>query len=116
MHNGIWLLLAIAVSYALALVAVLLIRLRGGLVLAAVCLSTPVILSAPLLIPSSAIIFRAASACISADLMFRLVDLFRHQRGLKDAITLRDGFRFLVPFPIFLVVFTDRQRRPDHIA
>jgi MBOAT, membrane-bound O-acyltransferase family len=114
MENGIWLLLAIAAAYGLALIAVLL--LRSGVGFAVVCLSVPTILAAPLLIPSTAVVYRAASACVSADLMFRIVDLCRHQRGMINTVPFATCCRFFVAFPVWLVVFTDRQRRLLHVS
>jgi MBOAT, membrane-bound O-acyltransferase family len=111
MENGISLLLALAVVYGCALSAGWLVRLRGGLALVAVCALVPATLAAPLLIPATAIVYRAASAWFSTDLLFRVVDFNRHQRGLKDKVPYREYCRFLIPFPIWLVVFTDRQRR-----
>jgi hypothetical protein len=69
----------------------------------------PVVLACPLLIPSEHVGLRAAAAWASGDLAFKMVDFFRH-RG-RDGPALRDYVRFLVPFPVFAVVYPDHRRR-----
>jgi hypothetical protein len=69
----------------------------------------PVVLICPLLIPSEHVGLRAAAACISGDLAFKMVDVFRHRR--YDGPAVREYIRFLVPFPVFAVVYPDQRRR-----
>jgi hypothetical protein len=69
----------------------------------------PAVLACPLLISSENVGLRAAAACVSADLAFKMVDFFR-QRG-HDGPALGEYLRFLVPFPVFAVVSPDHRRR-----
>jgi hypothetical protein len=114
MENGLWLLMAIALAYGCALAAGPLLRLRTGLAVAAICFFVPAVLACPLLIPADKIVYRAVSALFSTDLMFRMVDFFRRQRGLGNATGFRDYCRFLIPFPILLVVLADHRRLLYH--
>ena len=106
------LLLAFAVAYACAVVAPL-IRLRSRskpAVLAAWCL-VPVVIACPLLIPPASVGLRAASALISADIAFKIVDYFRRWDSLDDRAILRDYYSLLIPFPVFAVVHPEHRRR-----
>jgi hypothetical protein len=78
MENGLWLLAAIAVAYACALAAGPLLRLRSSFAVPAISLAVPAVLARPLLIPADKIVYRAVSGLFSTDLMFRMVDYFRH--------------------------------------
>ena len=111
MENGLWLLAAIAVAYGCALAAGPLLRLRSSLGVAAISFSVPAVLACPLLIPADKIVYRAVSALFSTDLMFRMVDYFRHQRRVEHGVGFRDYLCFLIPFPILLVVLADHRRR-----
>ena len=106
------LLLAWAAAYGCAAVApILRLRSRGRpAALAAWCL-VPVVLACPLLIPSASPGLRAASAVISADIAFKMVDYFRRWDRLDRRSILRDYFGLLIPFPIFAVVHPDHRRR-----
>ena len=79
-------------------------------VLAAWCL-VPVILACPLLIPPASVGLRAASAVISADIAFKMVDYFRRWDRLDRRTILRDYYGLLIPFPVFAVVHPDHRRR-----
>jgi hypothetical protein len=69
----------------------------------------PAVLACPLLIPSENVALRAAAACVSGDLALKMVDFSRH-RG-RDGPALGEYVRFLVPFPVFAVVYPDHRRR-----
>jgi hypothetical protein len=106
------LLLAFTVAYGCAVVAPL-IRLRARskpAVLAAWCL-VPAVLACPLLIPSASLGLRAASATISGDIAFKIVDYFRRWDSLDRRTILRDYYGLLIPFPAFAVVYPDHRRR-----
>jgi hypothetical protein len=107
MQGAARLLLAIAASWGCGLAAWI-IRFRPRGRAASWCL-VPVVLACPLLIPSRHLALRAAAICVSADLAFKMVDFFR-QRGC-DGPALREYVRFLVPFPVFAVVYPDHRRR-----
>jgi hypothetical protein len=115
-------LLAITTAYGCALVAGLLLRWPGGFARGAAAGAVPLILATPLLIPPERVKGRALAAFVATDLMFRMVDFLRYRRRHKAAqVSLRDYTRFLIPFPILLVVFSRREqarrgvtlRRPD---
>src|SRR4051812_20629458 len=106
------LLLALTVAYGCAAVAPL-IRLRSRskpAILAAWCL-VPAVLACPLLIPSASVGLRAASATISGDIAFKIVDYFRRWDRLDRRTILRNYYGLLVPFPVFAVVYPDHRRR-----
>ena len=76
----------------------------------------PIILACPLLIPSANVGLRTVSVLASADIFFKVVDYFRHQGRAGRSISLREYYRFLIPFPVFSAVYPDhkrRLRRPD---
>ena len=101
------LLLAIAISWGCSLAAGILRSWPWGR--AASWFGVSAVLACPLLIPSEHVGLRAASACVSADLAFKMVDSFRH-RG-RDGPAFLQYVRFLVPFPVFAVVYPDLRRR-----
>jgi hypothetical protein len=107
MEGAARLLLAIATSWGCGTAAGI-IRFRSRGRAASWCL-VPVVLACPLLIPSKNVGLRAAAACVSADLAFKMVDFFR--RRARDGPGLREYVRFLVPFPVFAVVYPDHRRR-----
>lgn len=68
-------------------------------------------LACPLLIPADQVGLRAASAFVSTDVAFKVVDfLRRHRRGWDGVVALR-FCRFLIPFPVLAVVYPDHRRR-----
>src|SRR4028118_101731 len=105
-----WLLLAIAVAYGLALAVPLLARRRRLPNWAGWCF-TVAALACPLLIPADFVGFRAASAFVSTDLAFKMVDFLRQHGRTWDAVVTREYFRFLVPFPVFAIVHPNHKRR-----
>ena len=107
MEGAARLFLAIATSWGCATAAGV-VRSRPLGRAASWCL-LPAVLACPLLIPAENMGLRAASACISGDLAFKMVDFFRH-RG-RDGPALGEYVRFLVPFPVFGVVYPDHRRR-----
>ena len=48
---------------------------------------------------------------LATDLMFRMIDYYRHQRSASGAAGYRDYCRFLVPFPVLLVTLAEHRRR-----
>jgi MBOAT, membrane-bound O-acyltransferase family len=107
-----WLLLAILVAYGCAVVAPFLrYRLRGRVGAFIGWCFVPIILVCPLVIPSANGGLRAASAFVSGDITFKMVDYFRHWCNLERSIVLRDYYRFLIPFPVLSAVYPDHKRR-----
>ena len=112
MTNVGWLILAIFIAYGCAVVAPLLrYRLRGRLGGLVDWCFVPIVLGCPLLIPSANIGLRAASAFVSGDITFKMVEFFRHWRHVERSVALRDYYRFLIPFPILSAVWPDHKRR-----
>ena len=112
MKNVGWLFLAILIAYGCAVVAPLLrYRLRGRVGGFVGWCFVPIILVCPLLIPSANVGLRAASAFASGDITFKMVEYFRHWGNVERSIVLRDYYRFLIPFPVFSVVYPDHKRR-----
>ena len=112
MENAGWLFLAILTAYSCALVAPLLRYWhRGSAGNFAVGCFVPIILACPLLIPSANVGLRALSALASGDIIFKMVDYFRHRGRVGRSIFLREYYRFLIPFPVFSAVYPDHKRR-----
>ena len=63
----------------------------------------PVVVACLLLIPSASVALRAASAVISGDIAFKIVDYFRRWDRLDHRTLLRDYYGLLIPFPAFAV-------------
>jgi len=101
---------AAAYGYALAAWPILRMQHRTGLVCSA-CAGIAV-LFCPLLIPSDKVILRALEAFLCIELMFKMLDYSRQERrrGL-GGYRFVDYLRFLIPFPVLLVVFRERERR-----
>jgi hypothetical protein len=112
MKNVGWLVVAILLAYACAVVAPLLrYRLRGRVgVLVGWCF-VPIIVVCPLLIPSPNAGLRAASAFLSGDIFFKIVESFRHWGNGERSMSLRDYYRFLIPFPVLSAVYPDHKRQ-----
>lgn len=85
---------SLAAIYAIAGAAIALIRSRFR-ILGWVCAGG--VLSAPLIIPASEVLHRAAASILSLDCGFRLVDLLRtgHRKN-----SFREDLWFIVPFPV----------------
>jgi hypothetical protein len=106
-----WLVLAVAAAYGTALIAGPFLRPRRWFGYPALVGAVAVVLACPLLIGPERVRLRAAAAFVAGDLMFRMVDTFRCRRRSPDSIGWRDYCRFLVPFPVLLVVFAQYERR-----
>src|SRR4051812_33648057 len=114
MENAGWLFLAILSAYSCALGAPLLqcqCRHRGLAGKFVVGSVVPIILACPLLIPSANVGLRTLSVLASVDIVFKMIDYFRHQGGVGRRILLREYYRFLIPFPVFSAVYPDHKRR-----
>lgn len=112
MENLGWLFLAVLVAYGCAAVAPLVRDRIGGRAGAfLVWCFVPVILVCPLLIPSANVGMRAASAFVSGEIMFKMVDYFRHWERVERDVVVREFYRFLIPFPVLSTVYPDHKRR-----
>jgi hypothetical protein len=112
MQNVGWLFLAILTGYGCAAVAPLLrYQLRGRVGAFAGWCFVPIILACPLLIPSANVGLRAASAFVSTDIAAKVAEYFRRWSLVERARVLRDYYHFLVPFPVFSIVYPDHKRR-----
>jgi hypothetical protein len=107
-----WLFLAIFLAYGCAVVVPLLRYRPWGRVGAFVgwCF-VPIVLVCPLLIPSANVGLRAASAFASGEIIFKIVEYFRHLGKAKQSMVLRDYYRFLIPFPVLAAIYPDHKRR-----
>ncbi len=112
MKNLVWLILAIFVAYSCALVAPLVryrFRSRPG-AFVGWCF-VPIVLLCPLLIPAAKFGLRAASAFVSADISFKMVDYFRQWNKVQRSTVLCEYYRFLIPFPVLSTVYPDHKKR-----
>ncbi len=108
--------LAMLAAYGCALVAGPLLRRRASAI-ATACCAVPLVFLSPLLIPASQVLGRSAAALVSIDIALKIVDFARQTRFPARASagrprTLVEYCAFLVPFPLLLVVFGNRERRP----
>jgi hypothetical protein len=53
---------------------------------------------------------RAVCAFASADITLKMVDFFRDWRSAGQSNSLREYYRFLIPFPVLSVVYPDHKR------
>lgn len=112
MNDAGWLLLAILGAYGCALVAPLVrSRSRGRAGAFVGWCFVAIIVACPLLIPSANVGLRAVSAFASGDITFKMVEYFRHRGHAGRSMTLRDYYRFLIPFPVLSAVYPDHKRR-----
>jgi hypothetical protein len=63
------------------------------------------------IIPRQWVVLRALTALFNVDLFFRLIDFTRQSwQGKTETASWSDYCRFLIPFPLFLVVFGQKDR------
>src|SRR5262245_40182548 len=105
------LLAALALSYVVALALYPLVRRRGRWAWAALTCAVAALLACPLLIPMKQVPLRIVAVFISVDLLFRVID-FTHQvqSGRTASVDWPSYARFLIPWPVLLVVFNQRDR------
>jgi hypothetical protein len=100
-----------AVMYSCAFGAAYWLRRGGrGAIAAAVVLIVVAVLSI-CWIPSHHTILRGISAFLAIDLVFKTVDYLRQRRIGPNPGSLGEYLRFLIPFPVLLVVLELRERR-----
>ena len=109
-------LLCVAAAYAISIAIYPALRRGGSLAIVAVALASTAIIAGLFIIPPQFRVHRAISALVCADLIFRLIDFTRQNfSGELRSVRWSDYCRFLIPFPILLVVFGQKNRRfrPD---
>jgi hypothetical protein len=103
---------AVAFAYAVAVRPVLRTRARLGAVTA--CCAAIGVLFCPLLIPHDEVVLRALALLACTELMFKMFDYSRESRC--RVLSAGEYYRFLIPFPPFLVVLRDRDRRLPRVS
>jgi hypothetical protein len=106
-----WLVLAVAGAYSSALIAGPWLRPQRWFGYPVVVAAVAVLVACPLLVEAEHVRLRAAAAFVAGDLIFRVIDTFRNRRREPSSIGWGEYCRFLVPFPVLLVVFAERERR-----
>src|SRR5207244_3906433 len=103
---------AVVAAYAYAILAAPLLRIRGRFgFFVAICVAL-VVPFCPLLIAPDRVILRAIAEFVAVDLCFKMIDFARHcRRRQRESIPFRSYLRFLLPFPVLLVVFGEREKR-----
>jgi hypothetical protein len=115
-HPAISVLVCLAVAYALAIAIYPLVRRRGALGAVSAATASVASLACLLIIPREHVVERAITSLLNVDLFFRLIDFSRQARsGKLKNVGWAEYCRFLIPFPLLLVVFgqKDRRLRPD---
>jgi hypothetical protein len=109
--NVIFLLLSIAVAYALALAWYSLVRVHPRWATPSGTAVAAALLACPLLIPAGRVGMRALAAVVCVDLFFKIVEMTTNTVRAAKVISLPEYYRFLIPFPVLLVVLEHRLRR-----
>lgn len=104
-----WLLLAIAAAVACTMAVPL--GWRGRFARPLAWCAAAAALACPLIVPAEFVKLRAISAVVSLDFAFKIVDYFRLCGTPRREFSWRDYARFLVPFPVFAIVYPDLKRR-----
>jgi hypothetical protein len=115
-HPAISVLVCLMAAYGLAIAIHPATRRRGVLSLLMVGLACYAIILSLLFIPPEPPVLRALTSLLCVDLFFRLIDFTRQsRRGDLPAIGWSGYCRFLIPFPLLLVMFGQKDRRlgPD---
>jgi hypothetical protein len=105
---ALYFLSTILAAYGCGLLALLLMGLPARVCRGLAACLIGLIFVAPLLIPAEWIQGRAFASLLTVDLAFRLIDLLR--RGFQPAASWSERWRFLLPFPYWLVVYPQYQR------
>ncbi len=112
MHGMLEFLISVAAAYGLALAAWPALRTRRGAGLALSCCVGVAVLCCPLLIPADKVVHRAFASLACVELTFKMLGYARHARCRERGTSLLGKYgRFLIPFPLLLVVLRRRGRR-----
>jgi hypothetical protein len=112
MEKLAWLFLALVVAMNCA--AAVPLGWRGRFARPLAWCAVGALLACPLIIPAECVRLRAISAVVSADFAFKIVDYLRLCGRRRREVSLREYAWFLVPFPVFAVVYPDHKRRLSH--
>ena len=108
----LWLLAALALAYGVALTLYPLVVGSGPQAWVALAGAIAALLACPLLIPREHVPLRVVAVFVAVDLLFRVVDFTRQvQSGCRTSVDWPTYARFLIPWPILLVVFNQRSRK-----
>jgi hypothetical protein len=111
-HPALSVLVCLAVAYALGIAIFPLVRRRDALAAVAAAMASIAIWACLFIIPREHVVQRAITALLNVDLFFRLIDFTRQSRsGKLENVRWADYCRFLIPFPMLLVVFGQKDRR-----
>jgi hypothetical protein len=111
-HPAISVPVSLAVAYLLAIAIFPVIRRHNALCIITVGLVCLAVLACLFIVPREHVIVRAVTALFNVDLFFRLIDFTRQTwQGRTKTASWSDYCRFLIPFPLFLVVFGQKDRR-----
>lgn len=111
-HPAISVLACLVAAYALAIAIYPAVRRRDAFCIATVALACIAVPACLIIIPREQVVLRAVTALLNVDLFFRLIDFTRQSwRGEIETTGWGDYCRFLIPFPLLLVVFGQKDRR-----
>ena len=111
-HPAISVLTCVIAAYTIAIAIYPAFRYRNASNIVTVTLACVGVTLCLLIIPQAQVVLRAMTAVLLVDLFFRLIDFARQSRhGKTEAIGWGTYCRFLIPFPLFLVVFGQKDRR-----
>ena len=104
--------LALVVAYGYALVVRPALQMSGKAGAFFAFVAALIVLACPLLIARDGIVLRAIMAVFCTDLSLKMIDYARqYAHGREASIPYTAYLRFLIPFPVLLVVFGERERR-----
>jgi MBOAT, membrane-bound O-acyltransferase family len=103
--------LALLAAYAYAAIVKPLLQMPGKSGAISAIGVAVVVWLCPLIIAPDRMIVRAITMFVCADLSFKMIDYARHARRRGESGLYSAYLRFLVPFPVLLVVFGERERR-----
>ena len=101
--------LSIALAYGITLAAWPILKAKGWIGAVGSAIAAVAVMLCPALIPPEKVVGRALAAFVCADPFFKMIDYARYCRT-AGAGRAGEYFRFLIPFPVLLVVFGERDR------
>ena len=110
MHELLAFFFSVTAAYGYALAAWPILRMRSRAVVSTIMGIS--VFVCPLLIPAEHVILRAIVTFLCAELMLKMLDVARQfRRRGRDAVGFPSYSRFLIPFPVLLVIFGRRENR-----
>jgi hypothetical protein len=111
-HPAISVLACLLAAYALAIAIYPWMQRRDAFSIVTVGLACLAVVACLLIIPREQIVLRAVTALLNVDLVLRLIDFTRQSwRGEIETASWGDYCRYLIPFPLLLVVFGQKDCR-----